>query len=115
MGRAGGAAAGMATKASGAGAAAAGRSTAGAVGGYRAAKQAGGSGLGGGFKGGLAALRGRGGDLSRTPPAVGSGMRLRDSFKAGGQAVANKAQGKSKDALLKVPSKSEFMDSAHSQ
>jgi hypothetical protein len=100
-----------------------GRGVAGAVGGAVAGGKAGGKagskdgGLAGaafgGIKGALSgagkgaghAIRGRGGELSKKPPAVGSGMRISDSFKAGGQAAtqSSKVSSKGKEILSNVP------------
>jgi len=56
-------------------------------------------------KGAGHAIRGRGGELSKKPPAVGSGMRISDSFKAGGQAAtqSSKVSSKGKEILSNVP------------
>ena len=70
----------------------------------------------GGLKGAGHAIRGRGGELSKKPPAVGSGMRLSDSFKAGGQAAtqSSKVSSKGKELLSNVPkSKADFINGAH--
>jgi len=88
-----------------------GRGVAGAVGGAVAGGKAGGKAgalkgaLSGGAKGAGHAIRGRGGELSKKPPAVGSGMRISDSFKAGGQAAtqSSKVSSKGKEILSNVP------------
>jgi hypothetical protein len=69
--------------------------------GAQALKSAISGGLSGASKGAIAGIRGRKGALSQTPPKIGSGMRISDSFKAGGDAAtkASKVSEKASSAL----------------